>query len=287
MEDREFIEMIASIKQKKKDIRDKGLNNKDPFVRKQTEFVDFIEKNLQVLEESDNLNALFVPLSCIEMSPGYVLDDYRSRAETNSRLQLYARNAKTFRPSEEEWIIHQCLTGSCFVSMLDSELSKIVGDEISPINAKERLLELKIKDRSNFPEKLPFLDKLEVPYTRMGMWHAFWLYNSYTLFGMRWHGCYNAGEFIYCKEQLSDKRERRQDKEEIFKKQMQKVPDDFSPIINLDDIGNATIKYYSWNEWSGLSIITVFLTYDFKSRTICDIREESEVIVEYHCGMML
>lgn len=69
----------------------------------------FIWNVKQLVKEAnrmDNLNQLLVHLPDLQFDPDYVLDDFRSRKQTNSTLSLYARPIHLSRPSDEDFDKH-------------------------------------------------------------------------------------------------------------------------------------------------------------------------------------
>ena len=71
------------------------------YIQKYKEYISFLNENRARLLDADNWDILFQVLPLLKLSPGYTLDDFRSKASTNNILCLYARKTDTRRPSEK------------------------------------------------------------------------------------------------------------------------------------------------------------------------------------------
>lgn len=250
----------------------RGLNHSNPFVRKKVEFDTFI--NSDRFESKDNLNGVFSVLDKISIDDKYVLDDYRSKVNTNSILELYARPADTPRPTDKEWLFHEGFS-DIYCNEVRWELERITGKKfISPLFSPEKevseyLKELGYTDKKDFPKCLPFLDYIIVDYNDMSIWQAFLLINMYTVYGMRYHGLYNSQKFVYDNYQLK-----------YFDNDDPKIPKSFLPEITLNDDNIAFIKYYYLNFDNSLKYCTFTLQYDCTTKRIVKFDSKRECIIK-------
>ena len=225
-------------------------------------YIDFVESLEETLEDRDDLNILLTRLPDLALNPNYVLDDFRSRDETNSVLYLYARNKNLKRPKVFEYK-SESSKNKCRVWMP----LKVWGITIG-----------KIKKRIILDELFQYIT---VPFTEEAIWQAYLLNNTYHLIGMRWHGAYDKRTFINSYVNI-DSINADSVKKEIIKKMWNP---EMQPIVTLRK-NQAYITHYWFDDWKGLVQVNCEVIYNPNKKQILAFQpKEQKILVEYNCGI--
>lgn len=231
--------------------------------RIEEEYIRFI--NFFNTDTMDNLNVFLRKLPDLTLDESYVLDDYRSREETNSTLRLYARPKKLPRPSDRAFKYGCIMVKTLRIANLSIPFYKT---RLKPLN--------------------PF-SHITLPYTPEAIWQAFLLNQTFRLTGMRWHGGYERRTFVLLDKDIEkihlpifdcDK------KDEYVLEEIKRI---WSPDLNVSVTlcdGFASISHCWFDNWKGLVQMKWEIQYNIQEKQITEIKKVDEkVLVEYHCGI--
>lgn len=228
------------------------------------EYVKFI--NIFVVKRMDSLNVFLRKLPDLTLDENYVLDDFRSREETNSELRLYVRPKKSPRPSDRDFKY-----GCVMVKKLR------IANLLSIPFCQRRLKPLN-----------PF-EYITLPFTAEAIWQAFLLSQTFRLTGMRWHGGYVRRTFLLLEKDIANIQHPGDDTDEKIVSVRNEISRIWSPDLNVsvtlhDDF--ASISHCWFDAWKGLVQMNWKVKYDAKKKQITEIEKiDEKVLVKYHCEM--
>ena len=226
-----------------------------------TKFIDIF-----VVKRMDSLNVFLRKFPDLTLDENYVLDDFRSREETNSELRLYVRPKKLSRPSDTNF---EC--GCVMVKKLR------IANLLSIPFYKTRLKPLN-----------PF-EYITLPFTAEAIWQAFLLSQTFRLTGMRWHGGYARRTFLLLEKDIANIQHPGYNLNEEIVPVRNEISRIWSPDLNVsvtlhDDF--ASISHCWFDAWHGLIQMKWKVKYDVKKKQITEIEKiDEKVLVKYHCGM--
>lgn len=224
-------------------------------------YIDFFD-----IDRMDNLNVFLRKLPDLTLDENYVLDDFRSREETNSELRLYVRPKKLGRPLDT-----------------DFELGCVLVKKLRIANLLSiPFYKMRLKPLSPF-------EYITLPFTAEAIWQAFLLSQTFRLTGMRWHGGYARRTFLLLEKDIVNIHHPGYDTDERIVSLRNEIRRIWSPDLNVsvtlhDDF--ASISHCWFDAWHGLIQMKWKVKYDAKKRQVTEIKEVDKIVlVEYDCGM--
>ena len=243
------------------------------YIQKYKEYISFLNENRARLLDADNWDILFQVLPLLKLSPGYTLDDFRSKASTNNILCLYARKTDTRSPSEKAFkrydeensfsgVMPRLFKKRDILNFIDRVTVAEDDDEIEnndvieeidePLNLHERIL----------PEEVVTLD-----FVSDAIWQAYLLKTTDYYIGQRWHGGYHEMTIPKNLEELMNFRPWKENEIQEYEKFINKTKFDFEPQITTD--GNvATIEHLAVFFHNNISRCRATVFYNSETRRI-------------------
>lgn len=228
------------------------------------EYIKFID--IFVVKRMDNLNVFLRKLPDLTLDENYVLDDFRSREETNSELRLYVRPKKLPRPSDTDFECGCVMVKKLRIANLLS--IPFYWMRLKPLN--------------------PF-KYITLPFTAEAIWQAFLLSQTFRLTGMRWHGGYARRTFLLLEKDIANIQHPGYNLNEEIVPVRNEISRIWSPDLNVSVMlhnGFASISHCWFDAWKGLVQMNWKVKYDVKKKQITEIEKiDEKVLVKYHCGM--
>ena len=198
-------------------------------------------------------NLLLRYLPNLKIDNFYILDDYRSRTNYNSVLNLYARPLDKHQPDDKEFESYR------------------YG-----------------KMKMSVPYRNPF-EYITLPFTANAIWEAYLLKNTYHILGMRGNGNYEKRLFINSLDDIYNI-ENVENLEYFMNFKKDRVFEIWDstllPKIEFIDNNSALIQHCWINPWQGLMLVKCKVEYDInKCRILSFTTKEEKLLLQYECGI--
>lgn len=255
-----------------------------------------------------DLRGLMAAFPHIRIREGFALDGYYSGDRRNAVMKLYASGLDStdrYYPVPEElmdrlterprfvWIRQQDRESS--VEHIDEPKPKV--PEITPFR-EGQFIEDTIPRKA--AETVPDLENyLELDFLPIAIWEAVILLRASRLYlPHRWHGCYNNGLLVVNEKSLRTACESVNSLDarsargcyipSSGSRESLKLPDELydnlrlAPEVKLVSKEEAIVRYCYWNNWIGLTQVTVGVVRNNAGILLIESDICKEVIFEYH-----
>lgn len=249
------------------------------------EFIEFIERLKDGMRDGRGIVTgdmktrimdIFGFLTELSMKDGYVLGAFLVGEWLGARTQLYARlkNAsREYRPIPD------------FDCWKMEEYSMILpGDKNPEVSPYQEDMIISRGLAYFMTDTIPDYERyVQVPWTEMGIWQAFLLWDYSPSLQLRWHGGYRAHTYIFSNDLLNEK-------------VVEQFADDprLVPQVIIDG-NSARVRFAYWRDWSGLVLKEFRCVRDgngvrfFDDAPSWDEKDKPdytrEVLYKYDCGI--